>query len=362
VRAVYTVDGSGAEVALPFSSSPFGLTDLPPAPKGQSQGPARVERDVEGGTISWLMRQEPRGQPLPADVKQLNVLQGSLIFGRLLQPDPSGFVRVALAVVDRAAGTASGFGPGKQVCSVLLERGTAEGSCSPAAQLFARGPLHVGLGGSGPDQFATFSGLASDDVSRIALYLADGVVLHVPLLDNVFYVRVARARFPARVVAFDGAGRVIDVQTFPSDGMSSSAPPGAAKGMREVLRVIGPSGTVGVLKLAPPAGRVRCWELHFSGGGSGGGCTPWPYDGPPLGLGVEPAGEDVFITGQVTSEIATVELRFGDGATAVVHPLAGHVVYALPADELQHTEVFVALTARDASGREVARRGLRISR
>jgi hypothetical protein len=361
VRAVYVVDPSGHEESLPFSASPFGLTDLPPAPKGRAQGPAQVERQVEGGTISWLFQHEARGEPLPADVERLPGLGKGLVFGRLLRPDPQGFVRVALAIVDRPAGGPGSFGTGRQVCETFIGRGGASGSCSPAASLFAGGPLRLGVGGSGADQFSTFSGIASDDVSRIALYLADGSTVPVPLADNVFYVRAARASFPARVVAYDSAGRVIAVETSASDGMTSNAPPGAAKGMRPVLRVTGPHGSVGVLRLAPPAGKVRCWSVDFSGGASGGGCTPWPYDGPKLGLGVQPDGDDVFINGQVASEVASIEVRFTDGRADVVHPVGGHVVYAVPRAELVARSVLVALTARDMNGREVGRRGLRIT-
>jgi hypothetical protein len=116
----------------------------------------------------------------------------------------------------------------------------------------------------------------SDDVSRITLYLADGSTVPVPFADNLFYVRTARASFPARVVAYDSAGRVIAVETFASDGMTSNAPPGAAKGMRPVLRVTGPHGSVGVLRLAPPAGKVRCWSVDFSGGARGAAARPGP--------------------------------------------------------------------------------------
>jgi hypothetical protein len=58
------------------------------------------------------------------------------------------------------------------------------------------------------------SGRASDDVARIEVFLGDGRHWTAPLRDNATGFRVQRAKFPVRVVAYDRAGRVIDVRTI----------------------------------------------------------------------------------------------------------------------------------------------------
>ena len=58
------------------------------------------------------------------------------------------------------------------------------------------------------------SGLASDDVARIEVFLGNGERWQAPLRDNVTAFRLQRAKFPARIVAYDDAGRVIDVKTI----------------------------------------------------------------------------------------------------------------------------------------------------
>jgi len=71
--------------------------------------------------------------------------------------------------------------------------------------LFERGPL---------DRVR----IASDDVSRIEVFLSNGERWRAPLRDNATAFRIQRAKFPARFVAYDAAGRVIDVKTIRGGG------------------------------------------------------------------------------------------------------------------------------------------------
>lgn len=61
------------------------------------------------------------------------------------------------------------------------------------------------VGGGG----VVLAGLASDDVARMELFLPHGRRHPVPLKDNAFFVRVARADLPANLVAYDRHGLVI---------------------------------------------------------------------------------------------------------------------------------------------------------
>jgi hypothetical protein len=78
---------------------------------------------------------------------------------------------------------------------------------------FLEGPLtasweYIGAG----RQFLLGSGIATDEVARVELFLATGERRSVPLRDNVFVARALRARFPVRLVAYDRAGRIIGIQ------------------------------------------------------------------------------------------------------------------------------------------------------
>ena len=66
------------------------------------------------------------------------------------------------------------------------------------------------------DQFWLLSGVASDAVARIELFLADGERWPVPLTDNTFAIQVPRTHYPVNLVAYDAQGHVIAVH--PSRG------------------------------------------------------------------------------------------------------------------------------------------------
>jgi hypothetical protein len=73
--------------------------------------------------------------------------------------------------------------------------------------------LSSGFSGGG-QQIWLVSGLASDDVARIEVFVGDGRHWPAPLRDNATAFRVQRAKFPVRVVAYDRGGRVIAVRTI----------------------------------------------------------------------------------------------------------------------------------------------------
>ncbi len=187
-------------------------------------GPRRVEQPTSGGRIGWLGRREPRGEPVPKDLAALlyhprsaalpgripswptlNIAGGD--FARLIQPDPRDFLRV---VVGRTKAGA--------LCYDLVTRGGVGGSCLRRGTAFRTQPFNEGVtySGSGP-QFVLLDGIASEAVARLELVLGTGAVQHVALRDNAFVARVQRARLPARLVAYDAAGRVIGLSTLPPE-------------------------------------------------------------------------------------------------------------------------------------------------
>jgi hypothetical protein len=362
VRGVEAVAANGERAPLAFQSSPFGMLDLPPPPKGEAQGPIRIEHQVSGGSIGWIERREPRGAPLPESLRpRIEDMSSHLLAGvrpvleRVVRPDPGDVLRMGIL-----AGASSDGGPLDTICYLVIGPGGIGGTCDRMDRLFARGPFTLGLGGSGLSQYSLLSGLASDDVAALRVFVASGKTIDVPLKDNAYFARVARGDFPIRLVAYDREDRVIGTQDFRDDGMTSPAPPRARSTVRRLARVAGDHGGTATLRAGEPVGGYRCWTIDFGDGHGGGGCTPWPSkERPLLFLHLDHDGADAFLTGQVPPSVASVRVTFADGAGTTVHPLSGFVVYPIPSEHVVDGRVFVALTAYDASGRELDRSGLR---
>ena len=180
----------------------------------RATGPATIEREIKRGTIGWFVRREPRG----VAARSARIRQGCCTgFVRVIYPDPDDFLGVAIG--DRTLWRpAPSFGPRipkDAICVGLVSRGGFGVGCRGRNKIFERGPLDLTWGFSGGGQQSWIvSGLASDDVERIEVFLGNGERWRAPLRDNATAFRIQRAKFPARVVAYDDAGRVIDVKTI----------------------------------------------------------------------------------------------------------------------------------------------------
>jgi hypothetical protein len=208
VRRAVAVARDGRRQTVPIAV--FAAAQPTGIPARKPRGPAGVDRIVAGGTIGWFVRREPRGAPFEGS--QLGrFLPHNTIgqFARLVQPDPLDFLRMVVAEND--------LGERAGVCYYLVTRGGAGGTCASLDQLFRRGPLALTWGFSGAgQQFWIASGLASDDVARVAVFLATGERRRAPLKDNVLIVRLPAAKLPARIVGYDRAGRIVAVETVGS--------------------------------------------------------------------------------------------------------------------------------------------------
>jgi hypothetical protein len=375
VRSVDAVSGAGEQVALDFQSSPYGMFDMATPPKGVFHGPTAVARRLGGGTIGWLVRGEQRGDRVPADLSgkaatlavnpppfpgrnRWPTKKEHVLSERLIQPDPNDFART---VVIGVSPSESMQDPEAGVCFGLLQGAGLGSTCMQLSDAFARGPLWLTIGGSGMSQYSVLSGAASDDVARIAAYLGNGDVLPVALRDNVFVARIARGAFPLRVVAYDAAGLVVEVQDFASDGMTSPAPKAARDSVSTRVRVIGDHGATALLRAGDPVGGYRCWSISFANGAEEGGCTPWPVKDPPLlSLTAQNSGKDVFLAGQVPGSVAKVQVRFADGVSKIVDPSDGFALMAIPAAETGGESLLLELRAYDAAGNQIAKRRLQV--
>ena len=138
----------------------------------------------------------------------------------MLEPDPQDFLRILVS--DRTI-IEMPFNMPKaklrrgehQICIGIVTHGSAVTGCRTIEQLFRDRPwdLTSGFSGGG-QQIWTVQGLVSDDVARIEVFLGTGVHWQAPLRDNATIFRIPRAKFPARIVAYDRDGRVIAVQTI----------------------------------------------------------------------------------------------------------------------------------------------------
>jgi hypothetical protein len=365
VRGAEAVAGDGAQVPLELQSAPFGYFDLPNAPKGTLHGPREVDRHVTGGSIGWIERLEPRGEPLPPKVIAAwsraglpGLRHGHVLMARALQPDPGDYLRVGII----ASSTSDTVGPDVLLCVFTIDRTGSGGGCSPYAHLFDIGrPFTVSQESSGSDQYSQLDGLASDDVAALKIFRASGSALDIRIRDNAYVARVARSDFPIRLVAYDSKERVIGIQSFASDGMSSPAPPEAKASVQEITRVTGDGGASAVLEAGKPFGGYRCWTIDFSGGSGGGGCTPWPtHEQPLLFVDGTRIGNDAFLTGPLSPDVASVTLTYANGELVTVKPVAGFIMYAIPSRFVDDGRVFVAVRALDADGKQIDERGIRV--
>jgi hypothetical protein len=351
--------GQRASVAL--AESPFGDYG-PQAKPGVAPGPRAVERTVEGGTIDWLLRREPRGRSLAEAGIQFDpflVGRGTVRYVRVLEPDPASNRHVALALVEAQKGwnPALPAHHGELLCRYEFGGGLGGGGCSPLADYFARGPINYGTSGSGGEQYVFVSGVASDDVERMELYLATGERIAVGLTDNVFVAEVARTKFPARLVAYDREGRIIATENMSHDPLADPGPRPLEDKQRIVKRVTGASGTEGVLRVGPSTAGTRCWRISLTGGAGGGGCLPKGFK-ERLALGVHNTGVDSFLAGTVAPGTTELELRFRNGERARVDVVEGAVLHPLSAAQVASGGPELAI-ALDGAGDEVGRQRFR---
>jgi len=340
-----------ALVPVPFAPAPFGFGGGVTEQGEAIAGPTKVERDVRNGTIGWLDRREPRGEPLDVLLSRAepSIIRRHAVFGRVLAPDPSLPVRLAVTLsTSRHGGKATGL------CSWLIRQGGSGGGCAVRADLFAENPITADTSlMSGSDEFETVSGLASDDVSEIEAFFASGPSIQVPLADNAFIVNVPRARLPFRLIAYDNDHRVIGILTPPDIAFGGPSPaPGRA---RPLLRAVSSNRANAELSAGKSTGGGRCIYVRYdtdSANGSMTDCREATKDGPALLLGTlgRPAQ---FVMGRVRSDVATVELRFADGTRATIDPTRGFVLYGVATAHLGNGHQLVEAVARDVSGRMI---------
>ncbi len=172
-------------------------------------GPTHVERHVPNGTVHWLFAHEPRGLSLERAHISLLSTTGAhwqpVKFARVIEPARG--VKVALTLIGKH---------GRNICLTLYLGATnTGGGCAfgrilqPFSEITMSGLDVSPTGGS------VVAGLASDDVTRMALFIHGKRWRRVALVDNAFFVRLEPSDYPANLVAYDAQGRVIGTSARP---------------------------------------------------------------------------------------------------------------------------------------------------
>jgi hypothetical protein len=219
VRSITASDSHGDVARIPlahFRSPQNAFRDLN---KPLPFGPRRVERIVKNPTIDWIVRRELRGKPVPSGrFESLWPGLGLASFERLIKPDPKGLIQVLVSIRNIRHGR-------KDKTSLCVTNLVATrwlfGACNfldnPFPRISGRRlPFWIMSGGGpGGDQYGIAAGLSADVVARMALFLANGERIPVPIRDNVYAVDVPFAAYPAVLAAYDREGRVVGFQRLP---------------------------------------------------------------------------------------------------------------------------------------------------
>jgi hypothetical protein len=341
VLAVSALSSNGKRSMIRFDTT-YGFFSTAQGPSRAPRGPKYVEARIAHPTIGWYARGERRGR----SGAELNLSSGNQRgispTGRFVKPDPLSDIVVGLD---------------GNICLILVEAGGSAGEgCNSRASFFALGPLNVMMSGGGGTEAMVVAGAAADGVARLTVFGSDGQQLSVPLRDNLFGVRVALAQFPIRLVGYDKRGRVAAVQTLRSRLFGSVVPAAAWAPTGQTIRLRGPLGATATLRVTQGTKDLRCWRVHFSTGQTRRGCKPTYPTGPWIHTDfVQPAGNDLFVVGNVRAPVKRVKLRFTDGGTLAMRPVADLFLFAVPRRYLSTERQLAFVRGYDSTGQVVQR-------
>ncbi len=230
---------------------------------------------------------------------------------------------------------------------------SARKGSSSSTQPFTGGFSVAGEGA----QYGVFGGLASDDVARLAIYTSTGNTIPVALHDNAYLAEVALARLPAKLVAYDDAGRVIGIE----DESTGEEGPATPVGEPIVQLSASAEGSTIELRVLRTEEGGQCLFTHHTGEHSGysTGCTPRNWVRGPLRVGWD-GSPPLFVYGRAREDIRTITLRYADGETREIEPgKYGYVLYTVPPEHRVKGHELVELAGRGADGELIDRVGAR---
>jgi len=341
VLAVSALSSNGKRSTIRFETT-YGFFSGSQGTARPPRGPKHVEARIAHPTIGWYARGERRGRSREELKLSPDNHLGISPTGRFVKPDPLSDIVVGLD---------------GNICLVLVTAGGAAGEgCNSRASFFALGPLNVMMSGGGGTEAMVVAGAAADGVVKLMVFGSDGQRLSVPLRDNLFAARVALAQFPIRLVGYDRRGRITAVQTLRSGLAGTVVPAAAWTPSGRTISARGPNGALAILRVGHDVKQIRCWRVHFSTGQSRRGCKPTYPTGPWIYTDlVQPAGHDLFVVGNVRAPVKRVKLRFADGRTLTMRPVADLFLFAIPRRYL-HAERQLAFARGYNSAGQVVQR------
>jgi hypothetical protein len=340
VLAVSARSSTGKRSTIRFGAT-YGFFGGSPESGRPARGPGKVQVRIVHPTIGWYARGERRGRSRDS----LNLSRARLIgisaTARFVKPDPLSDVVVGLD---------------GNICLVVVTGLDAGSGCNTASSFFARGPLNVMMSGGGGTESMVVSGAAADGVERLTAFGSGGQDLSVPLRDNLFAARVALTEFPIRLVGYDKRGRVAAVQTLQAMLLGDSLPASAWTPSRRTIHRRGPNGATATLQVMHDIKDLRCWQVRFSHGQTRRGCKPTYPTGPWVSADlVQQAGRDLFVVGNVRAPVEVVKLRFEDGRTLAMRPVADLYLFAIPRAYLRAERQLAFVRGYEAHGIVVQR-------
>jgi hypothetical protein len=358
VHAVKAKLRDGRLMTIPFAEAPFDFYQGSAA-HGTLHGPTKLGRVIKTGRVGWLARRERRGAawPVGRGGRMFPGTNARLLFGRIVQPDPQSRLRIGLSFWDVSrTGNTRPLKKGIYLCSSLFVGSTASGGCNPLNETFKRSPVNFGVTTfGGGDQYSILSGITSDDVARLRLYLGSGEVVSLPLRDNAFVTQISRAKFPVRVAAYDREGLLIANDVIRSEGGPDGPAYQPAKNAhwKKLASVTTATGRQAQLWTVPSKANGVCWRVRFPGGGGAGGCTPPKWKGALRAQVIPSGGAAPVLVAQASSSVSRVVIGYRSGATETVNPIDGFVIYGVPKDRVATNDRVARITAYDASGTKV---------
>ena len=222
-----------------------------------------------GRRIGWVLRRENRARRHP-ELRRLRRRFRRLEFARLVTPDP----RVACASWSRSAVRPVWPPTPASARSATPSSPTAAQAAAATSSTIRSRTRRSGSASRSPRAATSTrrsSGLASDDVARLELFLATGESRPIPLRDNAWAIQAARADRPYRVVAYDREGRIIGIQDMGDNGrprcQARRRLAHAAHGARRAR-----AGRRGARRSLERDGG-QCHEIQLPGGAGGSGCA-----------------------------------------------------------------------------------------
>ena len=342
VLAVSARRPNGKRSTIRFGAT-YGFFGGSPDSGRPARGPGKVQVTIAHPTIGWYARGERRGRSRESlDLSRAQLI-GTSASARFVKPDPLSDIVVGLD---------------GDICLTIVTGLNAGRGCNTLSSFFARGPLNVMMSGGGGTESMIVAGAAADGVERLTVFGSDGQELSVPLRDNLFAGRVSLSQFPIRLVGYDKHGRVAGVQTLQSMFFGRSLPASAWVPLPsgQTIHLRGPNGATATLRVTHGDKDLRCWIVRFSTGQSRRGCKPTYPTGPWVAADlVQQAEHDLFVVGSVRAPVEVVKLRFGDGATLKLRPVAGLYVFAIPRPYLRTERQLAFVRGYDAHGLVVQR-------